>query len=133
MYSFAFRPLLRSFSPSYKLQLIRKHPFHRASIMAKEFQLKGLVSLDLKPGEKKEVEVEGLEGAKVLLVNASNKISAFSPKCTHYGAPVSILQSAIIRFANECSWSKVFCMEQGSLVHGMGLALMLQPAMLKVC
>jgi Rieske Fe-S protein len=73
------------------IQLTRQtRLFHSAFVMAKEFQLKGLTCLDLKPGEKKEVEVEGLEGAKVLLVNAGDKISAFSPKCTHYGAPVSI-------------------------------------------
>jgi Rieske Fe-S protein len=90
MQSLASRAIRRTFSASSNIQLSRKHLFHRASIMTKEFQLKGLTSLDLKPGEKKEAEVEGLEGAKVLLVNAGNKISAFSPKCTHYGAPVSI-------------------------------------------
>jgi NADPH-dependent 2,4-dienoyl-CoA reductase/sulfur reductase-like enzyme/nitrite reductase/ring-hydroxylating ferredoxin subunit len=56
--------------------------------MATEFQLKGITSLDLPPGQKREVEVEGVDGAKVLLVNANNKIHALSPKCTHYGAPL---------------------------------------------
>jgi nitrite reductase/ring-hydroxylating ferredoxin subunit len=56
--------------------------------MATQFQLKGITSLQLKPGEKKELEVEGLEGAKVLLVNANGKIHALSPRCTHYGAPL---------------------------------------------
>jgi Rieske Fe-S protein len=65
--------------------------FHYTVSMAKEFQLKGITSLDsLKPGDKQDYEVEGLEGAKVLLVNAGGKINALSPKCTHYGAPVSL-------------------------------------------
>lgn len=55
--------------------------------MAQEYKLKGVSSLDLKPGDKHEVEVEGLE-AKVLLLNAGGKIQAVGPKCTHYGAPL---------------------------------------------
>jgi nitrite reductase/ring-hydroxylating ferredoxin subunit len=54
-----------------------------------EFKLTGLTSLDLQPGEKKEVDVEGVDKAKVLLVNAGGKIQALSPKCTHYGAPLA--------------------------------------------
>lgn len=54
-----------------------------------EYKLKGVSSLSLQPGEKKEVEVEGVEGAKVLLVNAGGgQIQALGPKCTHYGAPL---------------------------------------------
>jgi nitrite reductase/ring-hydroxylating ferredoxin subunit len=56
--------------------------------MAQEYQLKGLSSLDLKPGEKKEVEVEGIEGGKVLLCNVGGKVTALGSKCTHYGAPL---------------------------------------------
>lgn len=55
--------------------------------MAQEYKLKGVTSLDLKPGAKQEVEVEGLD-AKVLLVNAGGKVQALGPKCTHYGAPL---------------------------------------------
>ncbi|PSR89056.1 hypothetical protein BD289DRAFT_481852 [Coniella lustricola] len=55
--------------------------------MAQEYKLPGVTSLDLKPGEKKEVEVEGLD-SKVLLVNAGGKIQALGAKCTHYGAPL---------------------------------------------
>jgi len=54
---------------------------------AQEFKLKGVTSLDLKPGDKQEVEVEGLD-AKVLLLNAGGKVQAVGPKCTHYGAPL---------------------------------------------
>jgi NADPH-dependent 2,4-dienoyl-CoA reductase/sulfur reductase-like enzyme/nitrite reductase/ring-hydroxylating ferredoxin subunit len=55
----------------------------------KQFQLKGIASLkDLKPGSKTEFEVEGLEGAKVLLTNSNGKVNALSPKCTHFGAPL---------------------------------------------
>ncbi|RDL40332.1 Uncharacterized protein BP5553_00311 [Venustampulla echinocandica] len=56
--------------------------------MAQEYKLKGLTSLDLKPGEKKEVEVEGIEEGKVLLCNVAGKVSALGAKCTHYGAPL---------------------------------------------
>jgi nitrite reductase/ring-hydroxylating ferredoxin subunit len=60
-----------------------------AFAMAKEFKLKDVgASVDLKPGDKKEVEVEGLEDAKVLLVNAGGTVQAIGPKCTHYGAPL---------------------------------------------
>ncbi|KAI5923141.1 monodehydroascorbate reductase [Camillea tinctor] len=53
-----------------------------------EFKLKGVTSLSLKPGDKQEVEVDGIDGAKVLLLNAGGKIQATGPKCTHYGAPL---------------------------------------------
>ncbi|KAJ2986579.1 hypothetical protein NUW58_g4956 [Xylaria curta] len=54
-----------------------------------EYKLKDLSSLSLQPGEKREVEVEGIEGAKVLLVNAGGgQIQALGTKCTHYGAPL---------------------------------------------
>ncbi|KAH8199955.1 hypothetical protein TruAng_005894 [Truncatella angustata] len=53
-----------------------------------EYKLKDVTALSLAPGEKREVEVEGIEGAKVLLVNAAGKIQAIGPKCTHYGAPL---------------------------------------------
>ncbi|KAI0973946.1 hypothetical protein F4678DRAFT_470700 [Xylaria arbuscula] len=55
-----------------------------------EYKLKDIASpLSLQPGEKREVEVEGLEGAKVLLLNAGgDQIQAVGPKCTHYGAPL---------------------------------------------
>ena len=56
--------------------------------MAQEYKLKGLSSIDLKPGEKKEVEVEGIEGGKVLLLNVGGKVTAVGNKCTHYGAPL---------------------------------------------
>jgi nitrite reductase/ring-hydroxylating ferredoxin subunit len=55
--------------------------------MVQEYKLKDVTSLDLKPGDKHEVEVEGL-GAKVLLLNAGGKIQAVGHKCTHYGAPL---------------------------------------------
>ncbi|EPE30449.1 FAD/NAD(P)-binding protein [Glarea lozoyensis ATCC 20868] len=56
--------------------------------MAQEYKLKGLTSLDLKAGEKREVEVEGIEEGKVLLCNVGGKTSAIGARCTHYGAPL---------------------------------------------
>ncbi|CAN8106569.1 unnamed protein product [Discula destructiva] len=55
--------------------------------MAQEYKLLSVTSLDLKPGFKQEVDVEGLN-AKLLLVNAAGKVQAVGPKCTHYGAPL---------------------------------------------
>ena len=55
--------------------------------MAQEYKLK-LDSLELKDLEKQEVEVEGIEGAKVLLVKLGEELHALSSKCTHYGAPL---------------------------------------------
>ncbi|CAG8973709.1 hypothetical protein HYALB_00006980 [Hymenoscyphus albidus] len=56
--------------------------------MVQEYKLKGLTALDLKPGEKREVEVEGIEEGKVLLLNCGGKTTAVGSKCTHYGAPL---------------------------------------------
>ncbi|KAH7026086.1 monodehydroascorbate reductase [Microdochium trichocladiopsis] len=57
--------------------------------MASEYKLKGISSLSgFGPGEKREVEVEGIEDAKVLLANTGGKVTALGPKCTHYGAPL---------------------------------------------
>lgn len=56
-------------------------------VMAQEYKIKDLSSLSLQPGDKQEVEVEGLD-AKVLLVNSAGQIQAVGPKCTHYGAPL---------------------------------------------
>lgn len=56
--------------------------------MSQEYKLKSVTSLDLKPGDKQEVELEGLPDAKVLLLNAGGKVQAIAPRCTHYGAPL---------------------------------------------
>ncbi|KAK4151661.1 cytochrome P450 [Chaetomidium leptoderma] len=45
--------------------------------MAQEYKLKGVSSLALQPGEKQEVEVEGLD-AKVLLLNAAGTVQAIA-------------------------------------------------------
>ena len=42
--------------------------------MAQEFKLKGVSSLNMKNGEKQEVEVEGVEGGKVLLCKVQDKV-----------------------------------------------------------
>lgn len=56
--------------------------------MAQEYKLKGISSLDLKNGEKREVEVEGIENGKVLLLKHGSQTHAMSSNCTHYGAPM---------------------------------------------
>ena len=57
--------------------------------MARAYKVKDLTSLrDLKPGEKREVELEGVEEGKVLLCNVGGTTSAVGSKCTHYGAPL---------------------------------------------
>jgi len=49
-----------------------------------EFKLSGVSKSELKPGFMKEVEVEGIKDAKLLLVQVGDKLQATSPKCTHY-------------------------------------------------
>ena len=56
--------------------------------MAEEYKIKGLTESNLKNGEKLEVEVDGIEDGKVLLVKVGGKTHALGPKCTHYGAPL---------------------------------------------
>ncbi|KAL8696930.1 MAG: hypothetical protein Q9201_007406 [Fulgogasparrea decipioides] len=58
--------------------------------MAQEYKLKGLSALDLKNGEKREVEVEGIENGKVLLARLGDTTHAMSSNCTHYGAPLKL-------------------------------------------
>jgi nitrite reductase/ring-hydroxylating ferredoxin subunit len=63
--------------------------------MATEFKIKNLSALDLKPGEKREVEVEGIEDGKVLLLNVGGKTTAVGTKCTHYGKLGTLLRSQL--------------------------------------
>ncbi|KAI4249621.1 MAG: hypothetical protein L6R40_000410 [Gallowayella cf. fulva] len=58
--------------------------------MAQEYKIKGLSALDLKNGEKREVEVEGIENGKVLLARVGSTTHAMSSNCTHYGAPLKL-------------------------------------------
>ncbi|KAI9888542.1 MAG: hypothetical protein M1814_006842 [Vezdaea aestivalis] len=48
-----------------------------------------IASLDLKPGEMREVEIEGVSDSKILLANTAGQTTALSSKCTHYGAPLA--------------------------------------------
>jgi len=58
--------------------------------MAQEYKIKDLPNLNLTSGEKREVEVEGIENGKVLLAKVGDKTHAMSSKCTHYGAPLKL-------------------------------------------
>ncbi|PWY77107.1 AIF-like mitochondrial oxidoreductase [Aspergillus heteromorphus CBS 117.55] len=59
--------------------------------MAQEYKLNGIASLaDVKDLDKLEVEVEGIQEGKVLLVNYDGQVHAMTPKCTHYGAPLKL-------------------------------------------
>lgn len=70
--------------------------------MAQEFKVKELSSLSLKDGEMKTVELEGVEGGKVLLANSGGKIHATSSNCTHYGAPLS--KGVLSEGKITCAW-----------------------------
>ena len=76
--------------------------------MASEYKLKDVTSLSLQPGDKQEVEVEGLD-AKVLLVSANGKVQAIGPKCTHYGAP---LKNGVVT-----TDGRVTCPWHGGMLH----------------
>lgn len=54
-----------------------------------EYRLK-LDDAELKNGQKKEVEVEGIEGAKVLLLKVNDQLRALGPKCTRKPSPSAI-------------------------------------------
>lgn len=90
-----FSPLLRSSTPRLTSIFAQLRPKpHTAAfatsfhIMAQEYKLKGITALDLKNGDKKEVELEGIEGGKVLLTKVQGKVHATSANCTHFGAPL---------------------------------------------
>ena len=62
-----------------------------ASTMAavQEYKLKGISSLStVRPFDKIEAEVEGVQDGKVLVLRHDGQIRALGPKCTHYGAPL---------------------------------------------
>lgn len=82
-FRFCSRTLLR-------VQLQRPSFTTSAIIMAQEYKIKGLSALDLKNGEKREVEVEGIENGKVLLARVGGTTHAMSSNCTHYGAPLKL-------------------------------------------
>lgn len=57
--------------------------------MPQEYKLKDISSFaSLNSLDKVEVEIEGIEDGKVLLVKLNDKVYALSPRCTHYGAPL---------------------------------------------
>ncbi len=78
------------FSHSFRQLLLNRFKYSTTAIMAKEYKLKDVQSIDLKNGDKKECELEGLEGGKVLLVRHGDKTHAMSSNCTHYGAPLKL-------------------------------------------
>ena len=78
------------YSPVRSLKLSKASFSNTARAMAQEYKIKGLSKLDLKSGEKREVEVEGIESGKVLLAKVGDKTHALSPNCTHYGAPMKL-------------------------------------------
>ena len=57
--------------------------------MAQEFKVKNLTNLNLEDGEMKEVEVDGIENGKVLLLSTGGNVHVTSANCTHYGAPLA--------------------------------------------
>ncbi|KAL8919882.1 MAG: hypothetical protein Q9172_004758 [Xanthocarpia lactea] len=73
-----------------RIQLQRRTFTTTPTVMAQEYKIKGLSSLDLNNGEKREVEVEGIENGKVLLAKVGGNTHAMSSNCTHYGAPLKL-------------------------------------------
>ena len=84
---FQLRFFARKPHPIRLLRRAEYRPSLRA--MLQEFKVKDLTSLDLKNGEMKQVELEGVEGGKILLANGDGKIHATSSNCTHFGAPLA--------------------------------------------
>ena len=68
--------------------VISRSPIRQKIREMSEFKVKGLTSLELKDGETKEVEIEGIEEGKILLAKSGGKVYATGSKCTHYGAPL---------------------------------------------
>ncbi|KXG51874.1 Pyridine nucleotide-disulfide oxidoreductase, dimerization [Penicillium griseofulvum] len=57
--------------------------------MSQEYKLKDIQSFaSLNSLDKIEVDIEGIEGGKVLLIKLDDKVHALSPRCSHYGAPL---------------------------------------------
>jgi len=95
---------IRIFRPQQSNHIFRSSSFViQARTMTSEFKLKGLTSIDLKNGQKSEVEVEGIEKGKVLLVKVNDEVHAMSANCTHYGAP---LKNGVVNAAGRitCPW-----------------------------
>ncbi len=81
---------------------VRTFSYSSIRIMAQEYKLKGITSLDIKENDKHECEVEGIEDGKVLLVNSGGKVHAMSAKCTHYGAPLKL--GVVNHGRITCAW-----------------------------
>ena len=93
------RLLFRNLGAVFKQPLSPLHTTAKA--MAQEYKIVGLSSLDLKTGEKREVEVEGIEEGKVLLANVGGKTHALSSKCTHYGKISWKMNKVIASFLDD--------------------------------
>ena len=87
---FALRVTFRKRPVSNSIFKISSLSTLRIAAMVQEYKIKDLSCLDLKNGEKREVEVEGIENGKVLLAKVGEKTHAMSAKCTHYGAPLKL-------------------------------------------
>ncbi|KAK2736422.1 hypothetical protein FQN57_000755 [Myotisia sp. PD_48] len=78
-------------TPSYPTSIVSRYRFSTtASKMAgpSEYKLNGATPSELQDGGKVEVEVEGLQNVKLLLVKLNGQLQAMSARCTHYGAPL---------------------------------------------
>ena len=86
---------LRLYSEIYKFNLfkVQKHlcaPFTSSAFqMAPSvFKLKNVSPSELKPGFMKECEVDGVDDAKVLLLQYGKNLRATNTHCTHYNLPL---------------------------------------------
>src|SRR3954470_583410 len=74
-------PPFRRVIPNSKIR-----PFSVVPFKMTQFRLSGVDKSELKPGFMKEVTVEGIEAAKLLLVQVGNSVNAISPRCTYVHA-----------------------------------------------
>lgn len=89
------RPFIISFAKQYQFDITAAN-FHtitqrQLAQMASEYRLKladGLSADTIKNGQKFEVEVEGVDEGKLLLLKVNDELRAMNRKCTHYGAPL---------------------------------------------
>lgn len=120
------RPFIAN--PTYTLTSSRSRTFSISYLkMAQEFKLKDITTLsDLKNTDKKEAEVQGIEGGKVLIVKVQDQVHALNANCTHFGAP---LKNGVVTKEGRltCPWhGGMLLLQLTQFVHVLTFASLLQ-------